>query len=239
MKTLAYCVHCGVKLGEGEKRCPLCGTEALDPACPVGPSDAPRAYPVRTPEQELKRNKRFLLSLAALLLLLPAVLCLVIDLLTDGAVTWSLYAAGALVLLFISTAAPLLLPRHKVNLSILVSFLCLTAYLFMAEQVSESSGWFFPIVLPALAVMTAMLYALVTLYRRDYLNKLTLLAASLAALAVECLLVEWLTSSALGTFRAFAWSPYVVAPCIFVSLLLFFINGNRQIREEVRRRVHF
>ena len=62
---MAYCVHCGVKLGEGEKRCPLCQTPVYDPAEPH-PAPAPKPYPVRTPEQELKRSKRFLLTLSAL-----------------------------------------------------------------------------------------------------------------------------------------------------------------------------
>ena len=37
----------------------------------------------------------------------------------------------------------------------------------------------------------------------------------------------------------FVWSPFVLAPCLFIALSLFFINGNRSVREEVRRRVHF
>ena len=34
---MAYCVHCGVKLGAGEKRCPLCQTPVYDPAEPEKP----------------------------------------------------------------------------------------------------------------------------------------------------------------------------------------------------------
>ena len=235
---MSYCVHCGVKLGEGERRCPLCGTAALDPDEQQDPA-APRAYPVRTPEQELKRNKWFLLTCAALLLLLPALLCLVIDWATGGGVKWSVYAAGALILLFISTAVPLTVNRHKVSLSITVSFLCLNAYLFMAEKLSKSEGWFFPIVLPALALTTAAVSLLIWLYRQDIFNKLSLLAASLAAVAFLCLLIEWLCIRAHGLGLVLVWSPYVVAPCVFVSLALFFINANRPIREELRRRVHF
>lgn len=235
---MSYCVHCGVKLGEGENRCPLCGTAVMDPNGQPDPA-APRAYPVRTPEQELRRNKWFLLTCTALLTLLPAMLCLIIDWVTGGGIGWSIYAAGALILLFISAAVPLTLNRHKISLTIPVSFLCLSAYLFMAEKLSSGSGWFFPIVLPALALTTAMLSLLIWLYRRDTLNKLTLLAASLAAVAALCLAVELLRIRAYGLQPTLIWSPYVVAPCVFVSLVLFFINSNRPIREEVRRRVHF
>lgn len=235
---MAYCVHCGVKLNDSEKRCPLCHTVVLDPSRPPDPA-APRAYPVRTPEQELKKNKRFLLSLLALLLLLPAVLCLIIDLLTGGGLSWSIYAAGALILLFIPAAIPLLVPRYQIYFAVGAAFLCLNTYLFMVERLSQSGNWFFPIALPSLALGTVLLIAIILLYRFGRLNKLTLLAASVAAVAAECAGVEILRALALGRGFALVWSPYVAAPCIFVSLALFFINSNRAVREEVRRRVHF
>ena len=234
---MAYCVHCGVKLGEGERRCPLCGTIAVDPAQPLDPN-APRAYPVRLPEQELKKSKRYLLAWAALLLLLPAGLCLLLDALTGG-VSWSIYAAGALVLIFLSTAVPLLVTRHKTYWSLLTAFLSLSGYLFLVERISHSEGWFFLIVLPALTLAALQIALIIFLYRRGTLNKLTLLAAALAAVAVQCVGVEWLRSLARCEGTRFLWSPYVLAPCVFLSLVLFFINANRPVREEVRRRVHF
>ena len=63
--------------------------------------------------------------------------------------------------------------------------------------------------------------------------------AGIAGAALECLAVEWLHAAAAGMTGGFVWSPFVLAPCLFISLALFFINGNRSVREEVRRRVHF
>ncbi len=235
---MAYCVHCGVKLGPGEKRCPLCQTPVYDPAEPEKPA-APKAYPVRTPEQELKRSKRFLLMLAALMLLAPAGLCLVIDLLVTGGVTWSGYASGALIMLFLSVAVPLAMPRYHTYSAIGTSFLCLNGYLFLVERLSNSGDWFFPIALPSLALAALIITLITVLWRRGWLNKLTLLAFSFAGCALECLIIELLHARAKGMPGELAWSPFVLAPCLFISLSLFFINGNRSVREEVRRRVHF
>ena len=235
---MPYCVHCGVRLNGSEKKCPLCGTVVLDPAQPLDAAP-PRPYPVRTPEQELKKSKRFLLSLSALILLLPAALCLMIDFLLGVGLSWSIYPAGALILLFIAVAVPILVPRHRVYFSLGTTFLVLNIYLFLVENLSHSGTWFFPIALPALALFTVMLTLLVLFYRKERLNKLTLLAALLAAVAVECLAIELLCSLALRGGIGFIWSPYAVTPCLFISLVLFFINGNRSVREEVRRRVHF
>ena len=235
---MSYCVHCGVKLGEGEKRCPLCKTAVYDPAEPA-PAFQPRAYPVRTPEQEIKKSKRFLLSIFGILLLAPALLCLVIDLLTNGGVTWSGYASSALVLLFISIAVPLLAEKRQVYYAVGCAFICLNVYLFLVENFSLSGRWFFPIALPALSLAAVLLSGIIVLYRIGKLNKVTLISVLLLACALESVFVEWLVRLSQGNASHFTWSPFVLAPCLFLSLSLFFINGNRAVREEVRRRVHF
>lgn len=235
---MAYCVHCGVKLGDSEKRCPLCATAVLDPTEPRDPS-APPVYPVRTPEQELKRSKRFLLLVSAVMLLFPALLCLMVDLLLGGGLSWSVYPSGALTLLFIAAAIPIWARRYRAYISIATDFITLGAYLYLVEQLSLSGRWFFPIVLPALALGTALIALLFILYRHHRLNKLTLLAGAFGAIALECLAIELLCALDLGGGLVFSWSPYAAAPCLFISLALFLLNGNRAVREEVRRRVHF
>ena len=235
---MAYCVHCGVRLEPGEKRCPLCKTPIFDPSAPAA-EEAPRAYPVRTPEQELKKSKHFLLMLFSVMLVAPAFLCLVIDLMLSGAITWSGYASSALALLFIAVAVPLIMDHHQAYWAVGTSFVCLNIYLFLVEAQSNSGHWFFPIALPALALITVMVTLIIVLYRKGRLNKLTLVASLSAAVALECVAIEWLRMKALHLDGGFTWSPFVLAPCLVFSLSLFFINGNRTIREEVRRKVHF
>ena len=80
---------------------------------------------------------------------------------------------------------------------------------------------------------------LILFFRRGTLNKLTLAAASLLAVAAECLAIEWFCILALGREMKFGWSLFVLAPCVLVAMALFVINGNGSLREEVRRRAHF
>lgn len=235
---MAYCVHCGVKLHEGEKRCPLCGTVSIDPNAQEAPAPQ-RTYPVRTPEQDLKRGKQFFLALEALLLLVPAGLCSLIDLLTGGGIHWSIYTLATLVSIFLVAAVPVLVPRYRTYSTVGVGFVVLSGYLLFIEHFSGTSGWCLPVVIPSLGLATAMLLLILALWRGGRLNKVTLLGAGFAAVAVECMAVEWLLSRSLTGRTTFVWSPYAVAPCLFIAVVLFFINGNRSIREEVRRRLHF
>lgn len=236
---MAYCVHCGVKLHEGEPCCPLCGIVSVDPLEEKKEQTGKRTYPVRTPEQELRRGKRFFLGLESVLLLLPAVLCLLIDALTGGGINWSIYILATLVSLFLVAVVPVVAPRYRTYSTLLVGFVVLSGYLLFIEMFSGTSGWCMPIVVPSLGLATGMMAVILALWRGERLNKVTLTGAIFAAVAVECFAVEWLLTRAVLGQMTFIWSPYAMAPCLFISLLLFFINGNRSIREEVRRRLHF
>ena len=234
---MAYCVHCGVKLADSEKRCPLCGTVSIDPAEPV--KDTPRPYPLRTEDQELHRSRRFFITLAAMLLLMPAALLFIIDLLLGDGITWSAYAVSSLLALFCGVSVPFLVRRHRTYVSLAADFCILSAYLWFVEWFSDTENWFFPIVLPALALATVLLAAIIMLCRRGKLNKLTLPAVIFLAVPIECVAVEELCSLSLYGALTFLWSPFVVAPCAFMALTFLIINGNRALREEVRRRLHF
>lgn len=234
---MAYCVHCGVKLAAGEKHCPLCQTVSVDPnELEVRPV---KRYPVRTPEQNLQLSKRYLLVLFGLIFLGPALLCLLIDYLLSGSFNWSIYPFGALLLLYITVAVPILVQRYRALLSLMTGFITLSAYLYLVEIVSRSGDWFFPMVLPSMAIGVGLSALLVWLSQKKILRKLTFLSGLIAAASVECLAVEYFCSLHHVGYAVFLWSPYVLAPCLFAALVLIIINSNRKLREEVRRRVYF
>lgn len=235
---MAYCVHCGVKLGEGEKKCPLCKTISVDPHAPSPAKDAPSLYPTHTDEQLLIRSKRYFLGLFALLLLIPALLCLLIDFLVGGQISWSIYAFTALILLYIAIAVPIWVDKQKAYFGVVTAYGCLMLYLKMVETVSHSGNWFFPIVLPSITLYVLLTLLLIHLFHRGILGRFTLCGAILIQIALLCAAVDILVSLAAGK-GLFLWSPYVFAPCLFVAALIFFINYNRTIREEIRRRTHF
>jgi len=193
---------------------------------------------VRTPEQKLGHNKKFFLALACLILLLPSLLCLMVDLLLGGGVTWSIYPSGVLFLLFAGITVPLLAKKWRTYISLGCNFLTLSAYLFLVERLTGGQ-WFFPRVLPSLALSLIALLLPIILFRLGWLNKLTLPAALLAGVAAGCLGIEMICDLASQGSIHFFWSPFASAPCLFISLVLFCINSSRTLREEIRRRLHF
>lgn len=234
---MAYCVHCGVKMGEAEAKCPLCGTEAIDPAGETA-VEAVRPFPVRTLEQTLQINRRYAVSLLSVLLLIPTAICLVIDLI-GGGITWSIYPAGVLTLIWIAMAVPVLMRRHRLYSTILITGGTLAAYLFLVERVSDTAGWFFPIVLPALALFLAMICLDVWLIRGKRLRILRLAGFFFIEAGVLCFVVELLCVQSGIVSTSLAWSPYVLIPCFFTALVLYVISRNGPLSSELKRRFHF
>ena len=88
-----YCVRCGVKLQEGVKACPLCGTPLW---CPEAGEGAPAsAYSDRYPE--VSRQKRLTVMASLTVILLSAMIaCFSIAMNIAGRMGWSFYViAGA------------------------------------------------------------------------------------------------------------------------------------------------
>ena len=112
---MSYCVHCGVKLAPSEARCPLCQTPVVDPVTPYDPS-VPKEFPTRVREQHLEINPGATLVLAAVLLAVPSLICLFVDLLVSGGLTWSPDPIRCLFDDFLRGASACSMPKESVSL---------------------------------------------------------------------------------------------------------------------------
>ena len=90
-----YCVNCGVKLSDTEKRCPLCQTVVCHPDFP--PRDAEPLYPEGLgPGPQLNSmTMQFIITTAYLLAIGVSLVC---DLQIGGGITWAGYVIGGLLL---------------------------------------------------------------------------------------------------------------------------------------------
>ena len=90
---MSYCVKCGVELDEGAERCPLCGTPAWKPD-----ETAPRYFPTK-PAEVPRASRRAAAALLTAMLASVSLCCGLLNLILATAHPWSLYVAGAAVML--------------------------------------------------------------------------------------------------------------------------------------------
>lgn len=99
-----YCVNCGVKLSDTEKRCPLCQTAVYHPDLPL--RDAEPLYPEGLgPGPQL--NSLTMQSIITATYLIAILVSLVCDLQIGSGIVWAGYVIGGLLLSYVVLILPL------------------------------------------------------------------------------------------------------------------------------------
>lgn len=233
---MSYCVHCGVQLAPSEARCPLCQTPVVDPAAPYDPA-LPREFPVRSREQRLEINPWTTLALAAVLLTVPALICLLIDLLGNGALTWSLYPIGAFGMIFLGIVPPVALRKNVFFWTVAADVGALCMYLWLVQYLSGGT-WFQTIVFPVLLLLGVMLVAMASSIRQGMLRGLGIPAMGLLLVCVVALAVDLLVMATLTAQVRVTWSAFVMIPCGVISAMLWLVHRNHALRSELKRKLH-
>lgn len=112
---MAYCVKCGVELDRQLDSCPLCGTPVYLPAEPD--ENIQKPYPDRLQRGRprhvnLVPSKAFV-YLMTFILIIPLIVCLMIDIRRNSTISWSFYPATSLILIWILMAYPSLMKRYS------------------------------------------------------------------------------------------------------------------------------
>ncbi len=227
-----YCVNCGVKLGDSEKKCPLCGVVAFHPELPLPDGEAP--YPSgKMPAKQF--NRRSAQIIATTFFLLPLVICLQCDLLLNRSVTWSGYAAGALVLGYTMLVLPGWFHRPNPVVFVPVSFGVLGLYLLYIDLATQG-GWFLSLAFPLVGALGILVTAVVTLTKYLRRGLLFIYGGAGIALGGIMLLTEFLI---IITFRWHftGWSLYPLTALVLLGGMLIFLGINRSAREAMERKL--
>lgn len=234
---MSYCVNCGVELAPSEKSCPLCHVEAINPASPWQEPSV-RPYPRRADKIIDQVNRSYSAGLASMFLLIPTVITLLVDILSNGHIGWSAYVAGGCFLAFVIILVPLLFKKPNAYICILLDALALLSYLgFIAA--SGGKDWFFNLALPIVIASTlfCMLIAVMICYKK--LSFLIRAGGVLLTAALLCVVLDVIINLfGSGIFRL-VWSPYAAAPCVIFGVMLFYTERHQALREKIRRRLFY
>lgn len=227
-----YCINCGVKLADTEKKCPLCGITVYHPEL-----KQPEAKPLYPKDRYPKKSGAFLLghiiTAACYLLLLSSVL--VINLQFSYAVTWSGYVIGALLVSYVW----FVLPRwfDPVNPVIFTPCYFAAAILYLLYiDLYTGGGWFLSFAFPVAGGIGLIVTAVVVL--RRYLKKAALFIFGGASLLFGGLtmLAEYLMQETFLMIRFIGWSYYPVLVFGLLGITLIVVGIFRPAREALERK---
>jgi len=227
-----YCVNCGVKLADSEKKCPLCNTAVYHPD--IKREDAPPPYPTKGAIAETV-NPIGLLFVITFLFIQPILITLFCDLQINYAITWSAYAAGGILLAYIVFILPYWFKKPNPVIFTPINFVSTGLFLLYINYATDSS-WFMTFAFPILGYAALLTCTVVTLCR--YLRKgyLYVFGGSFLALAIFFVLIEMFAGI---TFRGgirIIWSPYPAVVCTIFGAMLIIIAICRPLRESLRKR---
>lgn len=227
-----YCVNCGVKLEDTEKKCPLCGTVPYHPEIHQKPAESlypPDRYP------KYSMNPLGIMIIIITAFLIPMAVCFLCDLEFSGGIVWSGYVIGALLLTYIIFVLPLWFKKPNPVIFVPCDFAATILYL-MYVNVQSGGSWFLPFALPVGVVFSLIITAVITLVK--YLRKghLYVFGGMFIALGVFSLLVEFLLNVTFPKMHFIMWSVYPLTVLVLLGFLLIFLAICRPARENLERK---
>ena len=231
---MSYCVNCGVELDETLRRCPLCGTEVINPNQRSAPDPAARPFPSKVEQLERRAVRRFFTVMATLMLLIPPVVCLLCNVLSSGRITWSAYVLGATAMAYVYVLVPCAAEHPHPWLFLLLD--CGVTLLFLYAIAAHAHGdWFLPLALPLTLSVAAAVAAVLLLFRRCR-ALFVRLSGLLALSGLLCAAINLFISLYLERTPVLHWSLFVLAPFLILAAIALVVNRRVQFKEEVRRR---
>ncbi len=233
---MSYCVNCGVELGKGMARCPLCNTPVINPneidlhvSEPFFPEKQEKMQPV---------SKKELALLLSTMFASVAVCCGLLNLALHPEHLWSLYAVGAAGMLWIWFVPPLLWRNMPFLLRVGVNLGAIAVYVLLIALASGGLYWYVHLALPLLLAGTVLILAGCWLMRGGRRSMLTSAVMVLIGIGIACLMTELFVDRFLtGTWDP-AWSLIVLAVSIGLCVPLIVVRWVPALREEARRRFH-
>ena len=229
-----YCIHCGVKLADTEKKCPLCETAVYHPD--IKQNDVRPTYP-KGKYPKAKANSKVFNGIFIILFLIPLFICFMADLQRDGVINWFGYAAGGLLLGYVAFALPKWF--KKPNPVIFVPCDFAAALLFLLYVNFETGGnWFLTYAFPITGAVALIVCAMVTLLYYLKRVRLYIWGGGLIAFGALMPLIEFLLKVTFNV-RFIGWSIY---PLIVLALLggaLIYLAIDASAREMMERKLFF
>lgn len=227
-----YCINCGVKLADSEKRCPLCGTEVYHPGFsrPEGePLYPPHRYPA--PEVTSKAAQIVVTTLTAIALLIT----LTIDWQLNRTVTWSGFVAGGIGVGYMGLVMPFWFRRVDPLVYVPAVFGSVALYLWYINSATDG-GWFFSFALPVTLYLGTLVTVQAWLLSRWGSKVLNILGGGLIAMGVLMPLVEYLIFYTFSLAKFVGWSLYPLISLVLLGAMLIFLAVNRRAREKMEEK---
>ena len=212
---MSICKNCGVDLGEGNDKCPLC-----DPSDPgkkrvVSPADLFRVSRIE--------NSRHVYEIVMLILVSGVIITIAIDAVFGKGMSWSL-ATTTCIGYLIAMVSGVYLLRGKPYLMIAVTASATILFLWLIDHFTGDHGWSRSLGCPMAISGALLMAAVIFLNSLSKYRGLNLLATILVALALFSVVTEYLIDRLVTSVFTPQWSVVTAASLLIIAMIFIFIH---------------
>ena len=168
-------------------------------------------------------------------MLLPAVISVLCDWRINGRITWSGFAVGGLVLLYILAALPMWFKRPDPVIFVPVDFAAIALFLLYVNY-ATGGHWYLSFALPVTGAAALLVCAMVTLLKYLPGAALYICGGALILSGGLAVLVEFLLNLPFGLHDTFLWSIYPLAVGVVLGAMLLVIAVSKPLRRSLHRK---
>ena len=189
---MSYCVNCGVELDKSAKKCALCSTPVINPNETKNEKEEKNQTPFsEKPFYPAQIKQRFVAYVITMVMLIPNIVCTLINalFLQDG--FWSFYVSTTSLLLWVVFVFPFFTKKLRPYLMWLFDTLAVCAYVFFffVMGYEEKKAWYFNTALPIILAVSALtlIYMIWTRKKkRHWVLKFLFITAEIAVCSFFC-----------------------------------------------------
>ena len=231
---MSYCVNCGVELAEYIRKCPLCSTEVINPNNPYDFASEP-PYPEYTHAPKQQLSPKVLLSLIAILFLLPITVCILADVSFDGTFGWSGYVIASLFAVYTVISSALIVHKESVLLDLIFDHMAVLLLLVYVDM--QTNGmWFTSFALPLICTSAVSSMLMVILIKVLKKRLLTVISIGLYLSGFVCIITDLLIEYNFYNNVTVKWSLYPFISLVIIGSFLMFIDNNKFIKRRLEKK---
>ena len=225
-----YCMNCGVKLGQGEEKCPLCGLRAYHPDLQrtTGTPLYPRQW--HAPEAE-RSGWRYLLTV---FFIVAVGACLLVNFLLEDSVTWSGFVLAGLLTGYVLLVLPLWFARPNVVVFLGIDFVAVGLMLLYIDLAVEG-GWFLSLAFPVTGLYGVLVTGFAAILKYVRRGRFFQLGGGCIVFGCSTMLLELFICITVGT-KMFTWSLYPVALLSTMGLFWILAGLIRPLGDAIRKK---
>ncbi|MBM3421607.1 MAG: hypothetical protein FJY11_10800 [Bacteroidetes bacterium] len=212
---LTKCDKCGVLLDERFDICPLCTPDENTEKTSVRTGEVLRAARAEA--------AKYAWELSGIVCLSGVVITLLLNLLFDGTVSWSLYPVTSIFWVWISLTVIVFIRRWPFMM--LMMLLAGTLGMLLLFNLFDSRiNWFIPVAMPVTTVLFILAGLVVHISARARYKGFNVLAVSLIAVNILCVSIEVFADLNLTGTVTIRWSAVVSAAILPIAAVLMFLH---------------